>query len=80
MVIEEITEETTISSDDFEKLSSKSSSFPQETCQSSSSQSASLAESQSSNNDYFKALKDDPESIRFVAVSFFWFAFFLLKL
>lgn len=69
VVIEEITEEATVSSDNCENLTSKSSVLSQqETSPSKTSRSAGLAEPQSSNNDYFKALKDDPESIRFIAV------------
>ncbi|XP_057782071.1 outer envelope protein 61 [Salvia miltiorrhiza] len=65
VVIEDITEEATVSSDNCENLNSKSSMLSQqETSQSETSRSASLVEPQSSNNDYFKALKDDPESIR----------------
>lgn len=64
VVIEEITEEATVSSDNCESSRSKSSiSSPQETNQSKSSRSANIAEPQL-NHDYFKALKDDPESVR----------------
>lgn len=71
VVIEEITEEATVSSDNCESSRSKSSiSSPQETNQSKSSRSANIAEPQL-NHDYFKALKDDPESIRFIAVNLF---------
>ncbi|KAH6774814.1 P-loop containing nucleoside triphosphate hydrolases superfamily protein [Perilla frutescens var. frutescens] len=65
VVIEEITEEATVSSDNCENSTSESSvSSPQKTNQSTTSRSANLAEPQSTNHDYFKALKDDPESIR----------------
>ncbi|XP_041994338.1 outer envelope protein 61-like [Salvia splendens] len=65
VVIEEITEEATVSSDNCENLTSKSSILSQqETSQSKSTRSASVVEPQPSNQDYFKAIKDDPESIR----------------
>ncbi|XP_047982847.1 outer envelope protein 61-like [Salvia hispanica] len=65
VVIEDMTEEATVLSDNCENLTSESSFLSQEgTTQSKSSRSASIVEPQSSNNDYLKALKDDPESIR----------------
>ena len=80
VVIEDMTEEATVLSDNCENLTSESSFLSQEgTTQSKSSRSASIVEPQSSNNDYLKALKDDPESIRFHC-SQSLFAVFLCKL
>ncbi|KAK4441352.1 Outer envelope protein 61 [Sesamum alatum] len=65
LVIEEITDEATVSSDNHESSTSGySASPPQKTSQSSTSQTANIREPQSTNNDYLEALKDDPESIR----------------
>ncbi|KAL8479918.1 hypothetical protein ACS0TY_026231 [Phlomoides rotata] len=65
LVIEEITEEATASSDNRENLTSDNSILPQQaTSESNTSQTANRREPESSNADFLKALKDDPESIR----------------
>ncbi|KAL0390705.1 UNVERIFIED_CONTAM: Outer envelope protein 61 [Sesamum calycinum] len=65
LVIEEITDEATVSSDNHESSTSGySATPPQKSSQSSTSQTANIREPQSTNNDYLEALKDDPESIR----------------
>ncbi|KAG8387301.1 hypothetical protein BUALT_Bualt02G0007100 [Buddleja alternifolia] len=65
LVIEEITEETTVSSDDYEGSKSKESlSPPHETSQHNTSHTETLRETRSTKTEYMEALKDDPESIR----------------
>ncbi|KAL0418380.1 UNVERIFIED_CONTAM: Outer envelope protein 61 [Sesamum radiatum] len=65
LVIEEITDEATVSSDNHESSTSGySATPPQKSSQSSTSPTANIREPQSTNNDYLEALKDDPESIR----------------
>ncbi|KAK4408383.1 Outer envelope protein 61 [Sesamum angolense] len=65
LVIEEITDEATVSSDNHESSTSGySATPPKKSSQSSTSQTANIREPQSTNNDYLEALKDDPESIR----------------
>ncbi|KAL2240024.1 UNVERIFIED_CONTAM: Outer envelope protein 61 [Sesamum indicum] len=65
LVIEEITDEASASSDNHESsISGYSATPPQKSSQPSTSQTANIREPQSTNNDYLEALKDDPESIR----------------
>ncbi|KAL0437095.1 UNVERIFIED_CONTAM: Outer envelope protein 61 [Sesamum radiatum] len=65
LVIEEITDEATVSSDNHESSTSGySATPPRKSNQSSTSQTANIREPQSKNDDYLEALKDDPESIR----------------
>ncbi|KAK6144160.1 hypothetical protein DH2020_020980 [Rehmannia glutinosa] len=67
LVIEEITEEATVSSDNHENSASEHSVLPpQEKSQRSAS--PHLREAQSTSTEHLEALKDDPESIRFLAV------------
>lgn len=68
LVIEEITEEATVSSDNHEDLTSDSSVLSEEASQRNASQFATPRVPQSANTNYMEALKDDPESIRFVDV------------
>lgn len=65
LVIEEITDEASVSSDNHENLRSEYSILPQqETSEPNPSQSANQRAPESTNADFLKALKDDPESVR----------------
>ncbi|KAL2557323.1 Outer envelope protein 61 [Forsythia ovata] len=64
LVIEEITEEETVSCNNHESLRSENPAPPQETSQCSMSPTENLGEPLSMNSEYLEALKDNPESIR----------------
>lgn len=66
LVIEEITEEETVSCNKHESSKSENFTPPKETSQCSRSPTKNLREPLSMNSEYLKALKDDPESIGFV--------------